>query len=195
MPTGLEAQGGANLSADAAAVQAALSGRQEGYRILMDRHREAVFRYARGHVGDDQDALDITQDSFISAFAALHRYDPERPFRGWILRIAINRCRDWARRRKVRRMLLFARPIEDANEVSDPSPDPEAALSSAIGVARVRSALAELPPSLKDPLMLCNLEGMSQDEAAQVLGISRKAVETRIYRARQRLSEALQEPS
>src|SRR3546814_8486955 len=84
---------------DAEAVGAALAGSQPGYAALMANHREAVFRFVRSYVGDDGEALDVTQDCFIAAFAALRRYDPARPFRTWIMRIAVNKCHDWGRRR------------------------------------------------------------------------------------------------
>lgn len=177
---------------DADLVAQALDGRQSGYAGLMQRHRESVFRLARGHLGDGDDALDVTQECFVSAFAALHRFDPARPFRAWLLRIALNKCHDWARRRVVRRFFSFARPLEEANEVADDALDPEAALASGAEVARIQAALVALPATLKEPLILCALEGLSQDEAAAVLGISRKAVETRIYRARQKLLAVLE---
>ncbi|WP_066552118.1 RNA polymerase sigma factor [Croceicoccus bisphenolivorans] len=180
---------------DSQAVAAALNGRQAGFTWLMDRHRASVFRYARGQVRDDDEALDITQECFVSAFAALRRYDPARPFRTWLLAIAVNKCRDWARRRAVRRFFTFAMPLDDALSVSDDAPDPESALGSAQHVDRIRSALAALPANLREPLVLCTLEGMDQIEAGAVLGISRKAVETRIYRARQKLTEILAENS
>lgn len=177
---------------DAAYVAQALAGRQAGYSGLMRNHREAVFRLVRNHLPDEADALDVTQECFISAFAALDRYDPARPFRGWILRIALNKCRDWGRRRAVRAFFSFARPLEHASAVADSAPDPESALGASQEVERLRAAIAALPSALKDPLLLCAVEGLSQDDAAQVLGISRKAIETRIYRARQKLSEALE---
>lgn len=183
------------IADDASAVSAALAGRQAGFTWLMDRHRASVFRYARGQVRDEGEALDITQECFVSAFAALRRYDPARPFRTWLLAIAVNKCRDWARRRAVRRFFTFAVPLDDALGLSDEAPDPETALGSSQDVARIRSALAELPANLREPLVLCTLEGLDQVQAGEVLGISRKAVETRIYRARQRLSEMLAEKS
>lgn len=173
---------------DASAVAAALAGRQAGFTALMDAHRDAVFRMVRGHLGGEADALDVTQESFVAAFLALRRYDPARPFRGWVLRIALNKCHDWARRRKVRRFFAFALPIEEASGVADERHDPEQALASRGEVARIHAEIAALPDALKEPLLLCALEGLSQDEAAAILGISRKAVETRIYRARQKLS-------
>ena len=176
---------------DADLVAQALAGRQAGYAGLMARHRDAVFRLARNHLGAEVDALDVTQECFVAAFMALPRYDRARPFRTWVLRIALNKCHDWARRRTVRRLFTFARPLDDALDVADHGPDPEAALVAAGEVARIRRAIAALPANLKEPLLLCTLERLSQDEAAAVLGTSRKAIETRIYRARKKLSDLL----
>lgn len=185
--------GGHNdMAVDAELVVAALAGDQTAYADLMRRHREAVYRLARLHAGDDGEAMDLTQEAFIAAFVALRRFDPERSFRAWLLRIALNKCRDWSRRRKVRRMLTFALPIEEAATIADPAPDPEAAFHSAAAVARIQGAIRDLPTNLKEPLILCAIEGMSQDEAALLLGVSRKSVETRIYRARQKLSALLE---
>lgn len=171
----------------------ALAGEQSAYGELMRRHRDGVFRLARGHAGDAADALDITQESFISAFAALARYDGARPFRLWIARIAINKCRDWARRRAVRRFLTFAQPIGEAGAVADFAPTPEDAAHSRAELKRIHAAIAALPANLKDVLMLRAIEGLSQADAAQILGVSEKAVETRLYRARNKLAEQLRD--
>ncbi|WP_375196865.1 RNA polymerase sigma factor [Sphingobium sp.] len=171
----------------------ALAGQQSAYAELMRRHRDAVFRLARGHAGDATEALDITQETFISAFAALARYDGARPFRLWIARIAINKCHDWARRRAVRRFFAFARPMEEAGAVADSAPSPEEAAHSQAELRRINAAIAGLPGNLKDVLVLRAIEGASQAEAAQILGISEKAVETRLYRARNKLAEQLRD--
>lgn len=170
----------------------ALAGYQPAYALLMARHREAVFRLARHHTGDEGEALDVTQEAFIAAFASLAKFDPARPFRAWLMRIAVNKCRDWARRRAVRRLFRMARPLEDAFDVADQGLDPEAEAISRRELARVSATIAALPANLKDPLILCRIEGMSMVEAADVLGITEKAVETRIYRARLKLSEMLE---
>lgn len=173
-------------------VSRALSGQQSAYTHLMDRHRTVVFRVVRHHTGDESEALDLTQEAFISAFASLNRFDPGRPFRTWLLRIAINKCRDWARRRAVRRLFRMARPLEEAFDIADQGQDPESEAISRRELARISGAIASLPANLKDALILCRIEGLSMAEAAQVLGLSEKAVETRIYRARQKLSEILE---
>ena len=171
----------------------ALAGQQAAYAALMLRHRDAVYRLVRANIGDDDEALDVTQNSFIAAFAALARYDGTRPFRLWIARIALNKCHDWARRRFVRRFLTFALPIGAAEHVVDDVARADVALADRQELARATRAIAALPPSLKEPLILRAIEGLSQAETAQVLGITEKAVELRVYRARKKLEEVLRD--
>lgn len=178
---------------DCALATRALAGDQAAYGALMRRHRDAIFRLARGAIGDPDEALDITQESFVAAFAALGRYDGSRPFRVWIARITLNKCRDWGRRRAVRRFFAFAKPIDDALDIADAGATPEEAARSAQEIARINAAIAALPANLKDVLLLRTIEQMSQAEAAKVLGITEKAVETRLYRARAKLSEILRD--
>ncbi len=165
----------------------ALAGRQAAYRELLARHREAVFRLVRATIGDPAEAIDVTQEAFISAFAALKRYDPDRPFIAWLKRIALNKCRDWARRRSVRRFFSFALPIEAAETVSDDSIPADQQLADRAELARVREGITRLPPAIREPLILRTIEGLTQSETAEILGISEKAVETRVYRARRAL--------
>ena len=169
----------------------ALAGRQAAYRELLGRHREPVFRLVRGSIGDGDAALDVTQEAFIAAFAALKSYDGTRPFKTWVSRIAINKCRDWARRRAVRRFFSFALPIEAAATIADDTIPADQQLADRAELARVKKAISQLPLALREPLVLRTIEGLTQAETAQVLGISEKAVETRLYRARNKLTEVL----
>ena len=169
----------------------ALAGRQAAYRELLGRHREPVFRLVRGSIGDADAALDVTQEAFIAAFAALKSYDVTRPFKTWVSRIAINKCRDWARRRAVRRFFSFALPIEAAATIADDTIPADQQLADRAELARVKKAISQLPLALREPLVLRTIEGLTQAETAQVLGISEKAVETRLYRARNKLTEVL----
>ena len=181
-------------ASDAELVARALAGQQTAYAALMRRHRDATYRLARSHAGGDADAaLDIVQETFVAAFAALHRYDAARPFRGWLTRIAINKCRDQARRRAVRRFFAFARPLEEAVDAHDAAPGPDVALGAAQEVRRIERAVAALPGTLREVLLLRTIEQLTQAETAQALGISAKAVETRLYRARQKLAAMLRD--
>jgi len=172
----------------------ALAGREDAYRRLLERHRDYVFRLVRSLVGDSDAALDITQEAFVSAFAALKRYDPERPFRAWMSRIAVNKARDWARRRKVRSFFSRALPIDDAFNISDDAPLPENIAAHRAELARVMHAITTLPHNLREVLVLRTIEDFSEAETATALGVSAKAVETRLYRARKQLAEALGDP-
>lgn len=176
---------------DADLARLALSGADRAYRALTERHREPVYRLVRGMIGDPDEALDLTQETFVAAFGALARYDPQRPFRAWIARIAINKCRDWARRRAVRRMLSFGMAPDVAATLADSDPLADRALAARDELARAAGLLAALPAALKEPLVLRTIEGLSQAETASVLGISEKAVETRLRRARLSLAAQL----
>lgn len=176
---------------DAALVRGALAGEPQAARALVERHREAVYRLARSATGDAEEAFDITQEAFVAAFVALHRYDPARPFRGWIAAIALNKCRDHARRRAVRRLLGLPLPDHAADWVAEDAPSPETVAADRAELAATARAIAALPASLKNVLILRTIEGLGQEETAQALGISVKAVETRLYRARQKLAEEM----
>lgn len=169
----------------------ALAGEQAAYSELVRRHRDWIYRLIRHHIGDPDEALDVTQNCFVAAFSALGRYDPERPFRLWIARIAINKCNDWARRRAVRRFLSFAAPSGTVEQVADDAVPVDETLGGKQELERAMRAIASLPASLKEPLILRTLEGLGQAETARVLRISEKAVETRLYRARRKLGEML----
>jgi RNA polymerase sigma-70 factor (ECF subfamily) len=166
-----------------------LAGRQDAYAEIMRRHRKPVYRLIRGYTGNPEEALDLVQDSFISAFKHLDRYDQSRPFRAWLARIAINKCRDWSRRRAVRRIFLLGFAASEAiRSVPDPQPGADDSTADRQELDLLWNAVSRLPRSLKEPLILRTIDGLSQAETAAALGISEKAVETRIYRARRSLS-------
>lgn len=170
----------------------AVSGNDAAFTEIFRRHRSHVYRLIVGNVVDADEALDLTQEAFVSAHRALRRYDSARPMRGWLATIALNKCRDWARRRAVRRFLGFARPLDDiADTVSSEEPWQDVAVSERQELVRLRQAIAALPASLREPLVLRTIEGLSQAETAAILAVSEKAVETRLRRARIKLREKM----
>ena len=171
----------------------ALRGRQDAYREFLTRYKAPVFRLIRSNVGDEGEAMDLTQESFVAGFAALGRYDGERPFRVWISRIALNKCRDWARRRAVRSFFTRALPLESAYDVAGDSPAIDVEAADRAELARVRKAIADLPGNLREIIVLRGIEELSQAETAEMLGVSEKSVETRLYRARAKLRAMLGE--
>lgn len=173
---------------DASLVALAIQGDQRAFTALMRRHKEKLYRLVRAYVGDADEAYDLVQESFVAAWAALARYDGRRPFEIWLRRIALNKCHDWGRRRAVRRFFFSARSLDEpgveaASEANVDSEEPR--------LAALEAAIAKLPATLKEPLVLTALDGLSQKAAAALLGISAKAVETRVSRARAALAQAL----
>ncbi|MDO9364188.1 MAG: RNA polymerase sigma factor [Sphingopyxis sp.] len=169
----------------------ALGAQQQAYRELLRRYKASVFRLIRNNIGDADEAMDLTQETFVSGFAALGRYDADRPFRIWIARIALNKCRDWGRRRAVRSFFAKALPIDSAYQVASDWPAPDAEAADRAELARVRSAMSRLAPKLREVLVLRGVEELSQAETAKLLQTSEKTVETRLYRARGKLKALL----
>lgn len=176
---------------DAELAALVLAGRQDACRALLARHRDAVFRLVRASIGDEHEALDLTQEAFIAAFAAIGRYDGNRPFPVWLKRIALNKCRDWARRRKVRSFFVRAAPLEDAVDISDDTVPADVLASDRAELARAVAAISRLPARLREVLVLRTVDELSQAEAAALLDVSEKTVETRLYRARAKLKAML----
>ena len=169
-----------------------VAGRQAAFAEIVRRYRQPVFRLARACLGDPGEALDLVQETFVAAHQALPRFDGHRSMKAWISTIAINKCRDWGRKRAVRRFLSFAAPIDgQAEAVVDDQVAIDDAAADRQELDRVTHAISTLPANLKEPLVLRTIEGLSQAETAEVLSISEKAVETRVYRARARLLEKL----
>lgn len=171
----------------------AVAGDERAFAWLMRRHKDGLYRFIRRYTGDADEAYDLLQETFTAAWAALKRYDAGRSFPTWLRRIALNKCRDWSRRRVVRRWLTWSEPLDSpvGLNLPDTGLSPEASAVARQRLARLDQAVADLPPGLKEPLILTALEEMSQEEAGRILGLTAKAVELRVYRARLALAAAL----
>jgi len=175
---------------DASLVKRALGGDQAAFSLFVQRHQEPLYRFIRRYVGDADEAYDLSQETFVAAWSALSRYDASRPASAWLRRIALNKCRDWSRRRKVRQFFFRAVDI-DSPAAAGLSAMPDDGGDEAEQARRLDAAIAALPGTLKEPLLLTVFEGLSHQAAGDALQISAKAVETRLARARKRLAEAL----
>ncbi len=173
---------------DAELAVRATNGDEAAFSMLMRRYKVRLYQLIRRHVGDPDEAYDVLQESFVSAWGALARFDADRPFYAWLARIALNKCRDRGRRLLIRRLFREAVPLDAAGGVPDPAPAPDTIAGDRDALARLDQAISRLPVKLKEPLLLTALDGLSQAEAADVLGVSVKTIETRVYRARQKLA-------
>lgn len=168
----------------------ARGGDKAAFSALMRRYKAPLFRQIRRHVGDGDDAYDVLQETFVAAWSAFGRFDPARPVGAWLRTIAINKCRDFGRRRTVTRLIFGAAPEREAAAPEWPAQE---AAAQERRLVELEKAIANLPVNLKEPLILTALEGLPHIEAGAVLGLTVKAVETRVARARKKLAAALPE--
>jgi RNA polymerase sigma factor (sigma-70 family) len=173
---------------DGALAARALQGDDAAFALLVSRHKGWAYQFVRRYVGNRADAYDVLQDTFFSAWRGLARYERDRPFEFWLRRIALNKCRDRNRREMVRRLIGGRAAGESSGEIEDPAPGPSDVTAGDQELRLLERHIANLPRSLMEPLLLTTLEGLSQEEAGKLLGISAKAIETKIYRARLRLA-------
>jgi RNA polymerase sigma factor (sigma-70 family) len=182
----------AESESDAELVRRARVGEQRAFSLLMTRHKHWLYRFVRRYVGDSEEAYDVLQDAFVAAMSNLVRYDDQRPFEAWLRRIALNKCRDRARREAVRRAFgLSRRGPEETEAVADSAAIADQTLATDHAMKALERAIASLPAALKEPLVLTVLEGLSHKDAGVLLQLSAKAVEVRVYRAKKQLAETL----
>jgi RNA polymerase sigma factor (sigma-70 family) len=184
---------------DAADVAAVLAGERERFRGLVERHGPRVYDLARRLTRDAHLAEDVVQHAFARAFEALARYDPARPFRHWLLRIATNLCRNLHARRSHRRETTGGRGDDDAPfDPPERTPmDPAAALETEVPVARaasLRAAVDALPERYRLAIVLHHLHGLPLEEVGAILGVPVATVKTHLFRGREALKAALLGP-
>jgi RNA polymerase sigma factor (sigma-70 family) len=183
----------ADDASDAVLASRAAEGDERAFEDLVRRHKEPLYRLLRRYTGDADEAYEAAHEAFIAAWAAIRRYDPQRPFLAWLRSIAINKARDRGRRMAFRRLLFGAEGLatDRALGARDPGALADEAVIDREDLAMLDHAIAALPPPLKEALLLTAFDGWSQQEAGDILGVSAKTIETRAYRARKRLAQTL----
>ena len=155
---------------------------------VVERHSDRVYRLAYRLTGNRHDAEDLTQEVFVRVFRSLDTYTPGT-FEGWLHRITTNLFLDQARRRQ--RIRFDALSDERAVLLRSPGPAPDAAVADRLFDDDVEQALAALPPEFRAAVVLCDVEGLSYDEIADILGAKLGTVRSRIHRGRAMLRRAL----
>jgi RNA polymerase sigma factor (sigma-70 family) len=165
------------------------SGDDEALAELMRRHREPLFRFIQRYVLDHTTAADLVQETFVRAYFHVAQFRPQARFATWLYRIALNLCRDHSRSAGARQARLTTTFSATDDATTERTPRDEASTHEAL--RQLEISIERLPHDLKAPLILTALEGVAQERCAELLGITRKAVETRVYRARKLLEKSL----
>jgi RNA polymerase sigma-70 factor (ECF subfamily) len=154
---------------------------------LVRQHADRVYRLAYRLSGNQHDAEDLTQETFIRVFRSVQNYQPGT-FEGWLHRITTNLFLDMVRRRS--RIRMEALP-EDYDRVPADEPNPEQIYHDSRLGPDLQAALDSLPPEFRAAVVLCDIEGLSYEEIGATLGVKLGTVRSRIHRGRQALRDYL----
>lgn len=163
-------------------------GEMPSWAELVQEHADSVYRLAYRLTGNQHDAEDLTQETFMRVFRSLKHYQPGT-FEGWLHRITTNLFLDMVRRRAKIRMEALP---EDYERVPGTDMTPEEAYSTANLDPALQHALDELSPNFRVAVVLCDVVGMSYEEIAETLGVKMGTVRSRIHRGRAQLRESLE---
>lgn len=184
-------QSGFESAVDMELIRLAQSGTEQAFAELMERHLPRLQRLIARRLEEPDDVLDVLQDTRLAVWKALDSYDTSRSFEAWVTSIALNKWRDWCRRRVVR-VRMLSQIQEQLSLHSHPhSNSPEKLMIERESVNALRRALDELPLQFRQPLVLTAFDELSQADAGRALKLTPKAVENRVRRARGRLAQTL----
>jgi RNA polymerase sigma-70 factor (ECF subfamily) len=181
---------------DRADMEQLQAGHDAALNALMARHASGVFHFLCRLTGNEEDANDLAQETFVRVFKACQSYRPGERFSTWLFTIAANLARNHFRwRARHPNLSLDAENPETEQSLGSTlpakTPGPAEAALAGERAAAVRRAVRSLPEDLREAVVLCEWEERSVAEAAAIAGATPKAVESRLYRARQVLRERL----
>jgi RNA polymerase sigma-70 factor (ECF subfamily) len=182
--------------ADANLVRQAQAGASGAYSELVRRYQDRIFTVISGMVPGREDALDLTQETFLKAYTALGRFRHDAAFYTWLYQIAVHLCIDHNRKRKrsldplpLDRDLLLDLGVEPQD--TSPSGNPERAAINVHLRAAIHTALQRLPEQFRTAVVLHDIEGLSQEEIAAIMDCPLGTAKSRIQRGRLQLRDLL----
>ena len=172
-----------------------LEGDTQAFERLVAENEKKVYALALKMVGNEEDALDMAQESFLKAFSNLMGFRGDSRFSVWLYRLTYNICIDFIRKRKRTQTFALTYTDEDGEpaelEIADETTDPAAIMAT----NQLRRVLGEcvdaLPPHHKEIIVMREITGLSYQDIARVLGISEGTVKSRLARARRKLAQLL----
>ena len=177
-------------------VQAAKKGDLEAFSDLVKRYDRNVFRIAQHITHNEEDAQDVVQEAFLKAYQNLDQFQGNSKFYTWLVRIAVNEALMKLRRRRTDRTVSIDEDVETEEgtmprEVADWSPNPEQLYGQSELSDILKKTIQGLPPGFRTVFVLRDVEGLSTEETAEMLGLSIPAVKSRLLRARLQLRDRL----
>jgi RNA polymerase sigma-70 factor, ECF subfamily len=185
-----------NVADEMTLVHAAKGGDLEAFSQLVNRYDRNIFRIAQHITHNEEDAQDVVQDAFLKAYQNLEQFQENSKFYTWLVRIAVNEALMKLRKRRNDRTVSLDEDVETEEgsmprEVADWSPNPEQLYGQSELGDILKKTIQGLPPGFRTVFVLRDVEGLSTEETAEMLGLSVPAVKSRLLRARLQLRERL----
>jgi RNA polymerase sigma-70 factor (ECF subfamily) len=184
---------------DRSLVGLVVEGRQDAYKVLVERYQGKIFSVAYGLLRNREDAREVTQEAFIKAYRNLSGFRRDSSFYTWIYRITVNLGIDFRRKAyRNREVELDETRIvpEDAHHTGPrPMPTPGASLERRQLGGRIRAAIDELPEDQRTAIVLREIQGLSYKEIADAMDCAEGTVMSRLFYARKKLQELLEDLS
>jgi RNA polymerase sigma-70 factor (ECF subfamily) len=184
---------------DALLIKAFQKGDKRAFDQLVIRHKDRIFNLCYRFIGDYEEANDSAQEAFVKAYGSLKTFRLESAFSTWLFRIAVNTCKNKlgsSSYRAKRKTVSLDNPGNNEVgalpvEIQNGTPSPLARMEEKERRRLVQTALDTLPAEFKMVVALRDIEGLSYEEIAQVTGLNRGTVKSRIARARTELRNKL----
>ncbi len=167
------------------AAKLASEGDTAAFEELVRRHQASVVANCRYLTRSPDDAEDLAQDVFVKAFFRLATFEERSSFRTWVQRIKVNHCLNYLKSRRRRTEVDVGDPALETDEALRVAPEAEATVEADEERRRIRAVLDAMPDSLRVPLILCDVDGLSYREIQETLGLGLSATKMRIARARE----------
>jgi len=168
---------------DSGLVERCLAGDLRAFESLVDRYQRVLFNVALHMLANYEDAMDVTQQTFIKAYERLETYDARHKFFSWVYRILVNESLNWIQRRKP--------TIELSPALASDDPSPEDQHRADRTCQSVRAAIQELPPIYREPLILRHFVDLTYKAIGEAMELPEKTVRSRLFTARRLLRESL----
>ena len=175
-------------------IQTVIAGDTEAFAYIVLKYQKMVFKYVNSQFNNEDDAMDITQDIFVTAMGALKGFRGESKFSTWLYSIMVNHCKNHKRKTgKLFTIPLFVSKESEEYEIQIPDHrvNPERDVIDSDALVIIREEIYRLPDDYKKVVVLRDLDGLPYNEIADILGINLSNVKVRIYRGRELLKNRL----
>ncbi len=174
-----------------------LDGDTNAFELLVEDQKKLVYNLALRMLGNEEDAWDISQEAFLKAYTNLTGFRGDCKFSSWLYKLTTNLCLDFIRKRNRHKTVPLVYEDEDGDssylEIADDSYCPDTQTEQKQLRESVRNGLSKLPELQREILLLREIGGLRYDEISKHLNIEEGTVKSRIFRARKKLCEILQE--